>query len=101
MVQEFFETINPKTGKGASIVWRSNQYHGRTLHDCYANPSRVKERIWGYWCEVCKELDHTENIVCNIHVVSYNSNFFTIGFETDTYWYYITPAHNYRIPKQA
>ena len=97
--KEFFETVNPNTSKGASLVYRSNQYHGRALYDCYAKPSALKERIWEHWCNVCRELDETGYIKTNIHVVSYNSNFFTIGFETDTDWYYITPAHNYKIPK--
>ena len=100
----FYETINPKTAKGGSMIWSSNQYHGRTLYDCYNKPSTTKENIWDFWVNECRRLNPKESMdatLHNIHVVSYNCMMFTIGFEDDENWYYITPTHNYKIPKNV
>lgn len=50
-----------------------SRYFGRTLDECYAKPSHMKELIYHEWANWFKTFRD-----CNFGVRSYNSNIFTL-----------------------
>ena len=89
-----YETVKKGTKKGLDIMYSSLHNVGTTLDDVYKSYSRAKERIYDNWAVECLELNGY-----NFHISSRNTMMYTIGFETDTHYYYITPSHNYRVLK--
>lgn len=90
-----YETIKANTKKGETVKARSKAVAGYTLSDCYERCSHRKNFIYEEWLKEAYYLG-----AHNFHITSYNSQVFCIGFETDNYYYHITPAHNYRVAKE-
>ena len=75
------------------------RYTGRSLYDCYKNPSNYKINVWNEWVNYFYKLTNPSRTTAHPFVNSYNCNIFTIGCQFDLYGinYHakITPAHNY------
>lgn len=52
-----------------------NEYYNRDLMECYERPSSRKKAIWESWLKWASELSG----ICQLGVLSYNVNFFTIS----------------------
>lgn len=89
-----YETINKETKKGATIAARSKQLDGYTLADIYCNASHKKHAIYSEWLKEAYYLGAR-----NFHITSHNTCTFCLGFETENFYYHITPTHNYRVAK--
>lgn len=92
------EKLNPNTNKARRLVEAYKQAPQRGLDDCYNACSVYKRRVWRHYLDVCAAL-HGQGIT----VVSYNCNFFSLGFlypDADTgalKLACITPTHDYEI----
>ena len=90
-----YEELKKGTPKAENAVYCSRRYAGHDLTDVYSKFSKKKKEIYDDWRYECIiGLDGY-----NYHISSYNRDKFTLGFETDTHFYYITPTHNYRVEK--
>ena len=65
----------PKNKQVMGAYNRFRFYEGRTLWDCYNNPSRAKENAWEYCNNLCNAMGGND-----LTVVGYNSTLFSAGF---------------------
>lgn len=68
----------------------------KKLQDCYARPSTAKENIY---YSLIREYALNNNKCLNYFIVSFNITMFTIAFEYQDYYLYITPTKQLRIFK--
>ena len=93
MSNYYYEKIKADSKKGQSLICRAIRFDGTQLTDCYSSHSWRKQAVYDEWLEECyKNLNGK-----NFHIISHNSNFFSLAFEAGKDLYVITPSHNYVI----
>lgn len=87
-----YTIVNPTTKKAQSIT--NSMKWAKQWWDVYNRPSQTKQHIRDYWN---REFD-----IINANIIGYTGNTFNFSIyaENDEYYFYITSAHNYAIPKK-
>lgn len=49
------------------------------IEQAYRKPSKTKKSIWNYWKEWAANCYEEDFYICQLHVVSHNCDFFSIG----------------------
>ena len=91
----YFEDVKNTTKKASGFISNFRNNMNQTLFDVYQRPSHRKVSIYE---SLVKELRDEVNAY-NFTVVSGGTGYFTMACENDSYIFYITYAHNYRIAK--
>jgi hypothetical protein len=86
-----YTIVNPTTKKALDII--HSMKWAKQWYEVYKNPSITKQHIRDYWS---RELD-----TINANIVGYTGNTFNFSIyaENDEYYFCITSAHNYAVPK--
>lgn len=86
-------TINATTKRGQSFIYRYEHcYEGANLSDVYGRYSRAKENAYNYCLDLC-----TKENGRYFQIISHNSHYFTVGWETDDGLRIETPYNSYLI----
>lgn len=88
---ENYKVVKPNK-RTLDLWFNYNRYYGRTLSDCYKNPTQAKKNIYNYWCEM------TEIYNTMPTVVAYNNQHFSLGFIAEVFFIVVTASQVLAIP---
>ena len=88
---ENYKVVKPN--KRILYLWSNyNRYYGRTLSDCYKKPTLRKKSVYNYWCTMTKIYNTMPT------VITYNNQFFTLGFIAEVFFFVVTASQVLAIP---
>ena len=86
--------IKKDSSKADQLLCKYNNYEGVTLDDVYTSYSHNKKQAYKECMKHCENVNGSD-----FHIISHNTNMFSIAYENNDFYFIETKAHIYKIEK--